>query len=140
MSKSRKKRKPTPKKRSRSKPDYLSHDGHGVTRYGRALFWVTSASRRSLMHLVDLEPVEAPKGGLWPAVCTCEAWIYGDRPCRHIRAVLEMILSPVIHEQEEMIHAINLVALRFHFYRKFDEPTAPTNQDRLPASLYRHAA
>lgn len=56
--------------------------------YGRLFFTVTSASRKGLLHFVDLEQSED-----WKAVtlCTCEAFKYGLRPCRHIEACIEAI-------------------------------------------------
>jgi hypothetical protein len=51
-------------------------------------FIVTSNSRKGLIHFVDLE--ESPD---WRArfLCTCEAFKYGERPCRHISACFHAI-------------------------------------------------
>lgn len=65
---------------------YKSSNGHTVTVYGRLFFTVTSASRKGLIHFVDLEPFEQ-----WASVCNCEAWRWGERPCRHIAACFEAL-------------------------------------------------
>lgn len=67
-------------------PDYKSSNGHTVIVFGRLLFHVTSASRKAMKHTVDFEGFEHHK-----TICDCEAWTYGERPCRHIAAVFEAI-------------------------------------------------
>lgn len=64
------------------------HNGNAVTEYGRLFFIVSSNSRKGLIHFVDLE--ESPD---WRArfLCTCEAFKYGERPCRHISACFHAI-------------------------------------------------
>lgn len=73
---------------------------HRVEMYGRNLFWVSSASREDVRHLVDLEPeltddgTPDPQGRMWK--CGCEADAYNvERPCRHVRAVIAF-LKPVL--------------------------------------------
>jgi hypothetical protein len=76
-------------------PDYQSSNGHTVSLYGRLFFKMTSASRKGLDHYVDLERTNYPDGEgrdrWYSSVCDCEAWKYGERPCRHIFAAFEAL-------------------------------------------------
>lgn len=76
-------------------PDIKSSNGHTVHLYGRLFFRVSSASRKGLDHFVDLERTNYPDGEgrdrYYASICTCEAWKYGERPCRHIWASFEAI-------------------------------------------------
>jgi hypothetical protein len=72
---------------------------HEIQVYGRWMFYVSSASRPGLRHLVDLEPdllndgQPDPQGRLFR--CDCEADAFAvERPCRHVRAVIRF-LKPV---------------------------------------------
>jgi hypothetical protein len=67
-------------------PAFQSSNHHTVFLYGRLFYIVTSASRKGKLHFVDLEGFEH-----WKSVCTCEAWRWGERPCRHIAACFEAI-------------------------------------------------
>lgn len=67
---------------------YKSSNGHTVTLYGRLFFTVTSASRKGRIHFVDLEKSEDWKA---PFLCNCEAFKWGERPCRHIKACFEAL-------------------------------------------------
>lgn len=71
----------------RLKP-YKSSNHHTIELFGRLFFKVSSASRRGLIHFVDLEE---SLDWHWKSVCNCEAWRYGGRPCRHIAACFEAI-------------------------------------------------
>jgi len=68
----------------------VTYNGNTVILYGRMFFVVTSNSRKGLIHFVDLE-----ESTEWKArfLCTCEAFKYGERPCRHIRACFMAIAT-----------------------------------------------
>lgn len=81
---------------------YRSSNGHTVRIYGRLFFIVSSASRSGLDHFVDLEGFDQ-----WSAVCNCEAWKFGMRPCRHIRACLELMFVPLKLSGESLEYAFS---------------------------------
>ncbi len=80
----------------------VTYNGNTVVLYGRMFFVVTSNSRKGLIHFVDLE--ESPDWR-WKAICTCEAWRYGERPCRHIKACIIFLLDPLKLSEEALEYA-----------------------------------
>jgi hypothetical protein len=87
---------------------------HEVKIYGRFLFWVSSASRKGMYHLVDLEAERGDDGlplpGGEPFKCSCEAHTFNvEKPCRHVRAVVEY-LRPVL----EVLSKIDLAPAKPH--------------------------
>lgn len=76
-------------------PPFQSSNQHTVLLYGRLFFQISSASRKGLHHFVDLERTNYPDGEgkdrYFNSLCTCEAFRYGERPCRHIKAAFEAI-------------------------------------------------
>ncbi len=81
-----------------------------IRKYGRLLYWVSSETREDLEHFVDLEPDLEVRGSQWqhwPA-CSCEAYHFGMRPCKHIIAALEHVAKKltfdIVENPEKNIH------------------------------------
>lgn len=100
-------------------PPYHSSNHHTVSLYGRLFFIVSSNSRAGLVHFVDLERTNYPdsegRERFFNSICTCEAWKYGERPCRHIAACFEAIaewaqVRPAVREEwiERLMFLLNM--------------------------------
>lgn len=112
---------------------------HRIEHYGRWLFFVTSASRKGVKHLVDLEPELTdyghpdPEGRMFK--CDCEADKYAvERPCRHVRAVAQFI-KPVLEFYRTMnLQSFNAIPTKpkRKYQLKTDETTTtnPTTPER----------
>lgn len=99
MSKSTKSKKPSPK----------------IERVGRLCYWVRSNSRAGLRHYVDLEGDLDDTGKLQrfgePSRCSCESFeLRADRPCRHIRDVVEFILDALGFSGQDLILADEMLS------------------------------
>lgn len=75
---------------------------HQIQWHGRWSFLVSSASRKGMFHLVDLEPELLDSGEVDPKgrpfKCSCEADAYNvERPCRHVRAALRYVRPIIEH-------------------------------------------
>jgi hypothetical protein len=77
----------------------VTYNGNTVFEYGRLFYIVTSNSRKGLIHFVDLEESEEWKARF---LCTCEAFKYGERPCRHIKACFMAIATWAKVEEDVM--------------------------------------
>jgi hypothetical protein len=120
------------KKPKRNEPvGFLSSNHHRVHVFGWLLYHVTSASRRGLVHIVDLEGYEH-----WKTVCTCEAWRYGSRPCRHIAACLEFIAEGFNvaedHREEWIERLIFLLSMNHEFIEAIESDALKAFRDLPP--------
>lgn len=103
-------------------PPYKSSNRHTVSLIGRLFFYVTSASRKDLVHVVDLEGFEK-----WPTICDCESFRYHERPCRHIVAAIEAISAwaGIAEEhRDEFIERLSFLLSLDHGFREAMESAA----------------
>lgn len=111
-------------------------NGNTVIEYGRLFYIVTSNSRKGLIHFVDLE-----ESTEWKArfLCTCEAFKFGERPCRHISACFHAIAEWCNIRQEvreEWVDRLMFLLKMGHSFRdSLQSPSLTSLQPEPPKTL-----